>query len=657
MRTSKLAISFVLLLSTAPATLAAADEAPAWLQQAAAVKVPSYDKDVPAVVLRNEQAVTVNEDGRITTVRTYAVRILTREGRGHAEAVELYLTKAGKIREMTAWLIRPNGFVKKYDKDDTVDRISAPNDIYDEYRVKIIDASGDADAGVVFGYQATSEERPLFNQDIWRFQGRLPTLQSRYSLTLPPGWRATSMTFNHEKVEPTISGATYSWELLNLAPIRPEVSSPKLGNLAPRVAINYSRGDTGPGANTKTFEDWTQVSRWASDLHDPQALPDESVASKARELTANSKTDLDRIRTIAHFVQRLQYISIDIGVGKGNGYRPHAAAQVLAKAYGDCKDKANLMRAMLKAVNITSYPIAIYLGDPTHVREEWASPIQFNHCIIGIKVGEEIHAATIINHAVLGRLLIFDATDEHTTVGDLPDEEQGSFALIIAGQSGGLARMPTMPPESSQLDRESEVELSPQGSITAKLKEKSTGQTAVNERRAFRGLSSSGYKQLLETWVTRGATTALISRIQPVDDNVEGRFGLDVDFSATAYGQLMQDRLLVFNPAIVSRREALFLTEAKREHPIVLDSHAFTEVVRVKLPAGFDVDEMPDAVKLEAPFGSYKTSYEVKNGELVFTRALTQRATTIPAAQYQVIRSFFERIRAAEQAPVVLARK
>ena len=63
----------------------------------------------------------------------------------------------------------------------------------------------------------------------------------------------------------------------------------------------------------------------------------------------------------------------------------------------------------------------------------------------------------------------------------------------------------------------------------------------------------------------------------------------------------MQNRLLVFNPAIVSRREALFLTEAKREHPIVLDSHTFTEVVRVKLPAGFDVDEMPDAVKLDTP--------------------------------------------------------
>lgn len=90
---------------------------------------------------------------------------------------------------------------------------------------------------------------------------------------------------------------------------------------------------------------------------------------------------------------------------------------------------------------------------------------------------------------------------------------------------------------------------------------------------------------------------------------------------------------------------------------MVLESHAFTETVRVKLPVGFDVDELPDPVKLEASFGSYKTSYEVKSGELLFIRTLSQRAGTIPADQYQAVRSFFDRIRAAEQAPVVLAKK
>lgn len=647
-------LCFVLAVLVSPGR--AADEAPPWLQQSASAKVPTYDKDIPAVVLHDEQSVTVSADGRVTTVTTYAVRILTREGRGYAEASELYLTKSGKVRELQAWLIRPNGVAKKYGKDDIVDRISDPNDIYDEYRVKLIDGSRDADAGVVFGYQAISEERPLFSQDIWSFQGRLPTLFSRYSLTLPNGWRATSVTFNHNKLEPNVNGSTYTWELRELAPIRPEPSSPKVRNLAPWLAVNYFMADSGSSASARTFETWVQVSRWATELHDPQAVPDASVAAKARELTANSKTEMERIRAIAQFVQRLQYISIDIGIGKGNGYRPHAASQVLAKAYGDCKDKANLMRAMLKSINITAYPVAIYLGDATRVREEWASPSQFNHCIIAVKVSDETKAQTVIEHPTLGRLLIFDATDEHTTVGDLSDDEQGSLALIIAGDLGTLTRMPTMSPESSQLDRQANVTLSAEGAITATVKERSTGQSAVYERRLFRDLSTPQYKHMIEQWLTSGATNAQVSRVQPEDDNVEGRFGLDVDFSATSYGQVMQGRLLVFKPAIVSRREALFLTEATRSQPIVLDSHAFTETVRVKLPVGFEVDEMPDMVKLETTFGTYKTSYEVKNGELVFTRALTQRAATIPSAQYQSVRKFFENIRAAELAPVVLVK-
>ena len=79
--------------------------------------------------------------------------------------------------------------------------------------------------------------------------------------------------------------------------------------------------------------------------------------------------------------------------------------------------------------------------------------------------------------------------------------------------------------------------------------------------------------------------------------------------------------------------------------------------MRVRLPPEFNVDEVPDPVKIDTSFGSYTTSYEVKDGELVFKRHFSQRATTIPAAQYEVVRSFFERIRAAELSPVVLARK
>jgi hypothetical protein len=235
--------------------------------------------------------------------------------------------------------------------------------------------------------------------------------------------------------------------------------------------------------------------------------------------------------------------------------------------------------------------------------------------------------------------------------------EQGSFALIAAGDAGLLLRMPTTPPEANRLERSAEVTLTPEGAITASLHERSIGQSAVDERRLFRRLSRPDYNQMIEAWITRGATGAKLSKVEPSDSSTEGRFALDVDFTVGGYAQLMQERLLVFKPAIVSRRESLFLTKSSRTHPVILDSHAYTETVNIKLPNGFDVDELPDALKLDTPFGSYASTYEVKDRQLVFTRTFTQRAGTIPAAQYATVRNFFERIRAAEQSPVVLAKK
>src|ERR1041384_2274181 len=126
---------------------AAGVDAPAWLQDAAKLPVPTFDSSVQAVVLRREQNVTVSEDGRITTVTTYAVRILVHEGREYAQAVEFYENDTGKVRDLKAWLIRANGAIKKYGKDETFDRVEDPNDIYNESRLKLIDASDDADTG------------------------------------------------------------------------------------------------------------------------------------------------------------------------------------------------------------------------------------------------------------------------------------------------------------------------------------------------------------------------------------------------------------------------------------------------------------------------------------------------------------------------------
>ncbi|MBC7898957.1 MAG: hypothetical protein H7070_02790, partial [Saprospiraceae bacterium] len=75
------------------------------------------------------------------------------------------------------------------------------------------------------------------------------------------------------------------------------------------------------------------------------------------------------------------------------------------------------------------------------------------------------------------------------------------------------------------------------------------------------------------------------------------------------------------------------------------------------LPAGFAVDEMPDAVNLTTAFGKYTTTYEVKESKLIFTRSLTTNRSAVSIERYKEVKDFFTSMLNAEQAPVVLLRK
>ncbi|MEK7830178.1 MAG: DUF3857 domain-containing protein, partial [Acidobacteriota bacterium] len=223
-----------------------ADEPPAWLRQAAAVNLPTYGKEVRAVVLHDEANKKVEEDGRITTTTLWAVKILSREGRGQASASESYNTGSGKIKEMRAWLIRPTGEVRSYGKKETVDMALADNDVYNDARMKRISAADEADSGCVFGYEIITEEREVFSQFVWYFQTLNPVVMSRLTVALPQGWRAEAITFNHDKIEPTMNGNSYTWELRNLPPVEVEPSSPRISKLVTNIAVNVFASQNRP---------------------------------------------------------------------------------------------------------------------------------------------------------------------------------------------------------------------------------------------------------------------------------------------------------------------------------------------------------------------------------------------------------------------------
>jgi hypothetical protein len=635
----------------------AGDQAPPWLAAAARQPTPSYAAGAPALVLWREAEVTVDTGGKIVRAERYAVRVLKPEGRKEAAAVKSYTPDTEKVSELRAWVIGPSGQARALGKEYAADLELPGESLYEQVRARSITASRECGEGAIFGYESVMEERSVFTQLEWQFQQRLPVLTARYTLHMPAGWELKTVMLNRAPMDPPAAGNTAMWELRDLPYLEAEADSPPVTALAPRLAISLF-----PAAGThttlgQTFGNWLDVSRYASDLQDPQSLPDAAVTARAQALTAGAASEMERIRAIAVYVQNLRYVSIQMGLGRGGGFRPHAASWVFAKGYGDCKDKANLMRAMLRAIGISSYPVLIYASDARYVREEWPSPLQFNHCILAIAVSGAVSGYAVVRVPATGRLLIFDSTDPHTPLGAIPDDEQSSLALIVAGSQGALIRMPEAPPDNNRLERTTELQVSVDGSLQGAVTERFFGGMAVRARSQYLENGNGELAKSIERWMAAHVPGASISLAEPSDNFPDNTFRLAMQFAAPHYAQIMQNRLLIFRPGAVPRSDSVPVTEAERKYPLVVRGETFRETVKARLPPGFAIDETPAEARVEGSLGVFKSTCAAKDDEVTWIRSLCIQAQVIPAARYSEVKSFLRRVAEAEAEPIVLVRK
>lgn len=626
-------------------------EAPSWVTEAASRTLPAFSGKVPAAVLLNEQRATVDASGLVTTVTRHAVKILTHDGKRMAAVTEGYEKGGRQVKQLHAWLLAPSGFVKTYEKS-AVEDLGAYNEaFYDDYRLRRIRVDN-AEIGAVFAYESEVVEQATSAQDQFAFQIGLPEMDSRYSITVPAGWKAEGTVLNHEPVAPVVDGNTYTWTLRNLPFREPEEAAPELWGTGPMLAVNFLPP---PGSSSlPVFKNWSDVSRWHTSISAAQMDISPEIAAKVRQLTAGAATEQDKIRALCHYVQKVRYVEIAMDLGHNGGVRPHPASDVFTNQYGDCKDKANLLRTMLKSAGIESYLVAIYSGDRTFVKKDWPSPGQFNHMIVAIQVSDAVKAPAILTMP-LGRLLIFDPTDDLTPMGDLPFYEQGSYALICAAAKGDIAQMPVIDPEANSLTQIVHASIDGGGKLTASLAAESRGQAARRER-GKHDTSPEKYRGEIERYLAYYAKSASVAKIETNDSFDQNDFKSTVEFESRGYGQSIQGHLLIFNPVITEASTRYFPTEQQRAQPIVLNGRLYRKQVYVKLPEGFSVDELPAPLKQETEFARFSIAFRQEAGQLIVDEELRTEAVTLPASEYARVKKFFDNVTGANNQDAVLAK-
>lgn len=633
----------------------AGTDAPQWMHSLVNVPLPAHDEKTDAVKLYSEINVSVQSEDKLKRTVRVAYKILRPSGRHFGEIVVPFNAHE-KVSNLRGWCIPAQG--KDFEvKEKEGMEVALPkiegSELVNDVRAKILSIPA-PDPGNIVGYEYDVEEHPFVLQDIWDFQSEVPVRESHYSLQLPAGWAQKTSWLNYPEVKATESGSQLQWAVSDLKAIRPEEDMPPIQGLAGLMVVSYfPQGYTG----NKSLTNWHQMGSWYVDLTNGRSDASPEIKQKVAALTASSPTQLAKMQAIAQYVQHdIRYVAIELGIG---GWQPHYAADVFTHRYGDCKDKATLMRSMLREIGIDSYHVPINT-ERGSITADTAAYQGFDHVIVAIKLPENLNDPSLIatvEHPKLGRVLFFDPTNELTPFGQIGGYLQDNYGLLVSPEGGELVKLPRQPTAMNGISRTAKLVLDGSGQLKGDVTEVRIGDRAFSQRWALRTVTKDVDRiKPIENLLSGSLSSFQITKATLLNANVTDQpFGYKYSFESDNYAKNAGNLILVRPRVMGSKAQAILETKEPRKFPIEFDGPVKdTDSFEITLPQGYEVDELPPPVDADYGFASYHAKTEVKGNVISYSRTFEVKELSVPVSKADDLKKFYRIIASDERNTAVL---
>ena len=543
-----------------------------------------------------------------------------------------YSPSTESLRIIHARLYKSDGRV--FDADESADNTVADTktSMYYDVRSRTLRYPGAEPGDIVeLDYRVTPETTVNAYGDYFGslvvMQGGIPARLKRYVLVTP----ANREFYVTERRIPTVAQTSLrngervqQWEMRDV---------PALPN-EPR---GLSTTEAGAYLNVSTFANWTDLGRWYAEMLRPQLELDSALRDVASRMLAQYPAEEERIRAIHRFVlQNTHYVALEFGI---HSYKPYPVSQVYARRFGDCKDKASLMIALLRATGIEAQLALVRTRRLGGFAVEAASIAPFNHAIAYIPRYD----------------LYLDGTAEYAGARELPLEDQGAMALTVSPEGEStLRQIPVTSPADNYTQRVVHAEIRSDGSIEFSGTAATRGEDAPFLRRDYEiaERQRESFRQTL-------ADVFPSVRVENVQ--VDGAHDLERDVTVSFRGLLdafTGRNFLSLSNSWISRRYVQTLaTLATRTQPLLLPAGWRTEErLHFTLPAGAANVSLPRDQLVVTPFGTAEFTYSRNDKEITIHTRVEFSRTRVEPSEYPAFREFCRSLDFAfrQEAKVVL---
>ena len=252
-----------------------------------------------------------------------------------------------------------------------------------------------------------------------------------------------------------------------------------------------------PRVVASTLGEHTELGRLFDQKARAQVRVTDEVKRLAESITRQSQTDQDKAADIYRWMQRnIRYVAIYLGQG---GWVPHSVEWILDKRYGDCKDHAVLMQALLLAVGIQADTVLLYAGNEFEL-PEW--PVGFSHCMVYLPRWG----------------LYLDSTSTETPFGQLHWLDADKPVVVVSEAGARLQRTPSTTPELNRALVRSRYRIEADGKGHGEVQVEAQGYAAIELKQQLEripaGLTGMAVQRILESSGWRGKGFARYPRVR-----------------------------------------------------------------------------------------------------------------------------------------------
>ncbi len=594
--------------------------------------------EASALILLVDETIALTEDNRLESAAHSVVKILNDRGKGVFGEVNLrYDATYEKLDILYARTIRPDGTVVSVgDKNIRDVSLYLNFPMYSNVRVRILSMPEVAPGSVIeYAFRVTRAQladKKNFHSIYW-LQSNEPILLQRCVISIPAARtlrtkivNAAYNTFGYDltpRVEEEAGRRKYYMEFRDVPQIIPEANMPPPPRVNPYILFS-------------TYSDWEEIYRWWRGLYLDKLAVDAAVKEKVADLIEGKKTPREKIRAIYNFcAEEIRYVAVAYGDA---GYEPHQATEIFANKYGDCKDQAILLIAMLKEAGIEAYPVLISTWNSMTTQTDMPS-LLFNHAIAALPLD--------------GELVFMDPTGSVVSFGDLPIVDQGRTTMVFYPDRHQFVDIPVFEPSFNSTESRMVIRVHADESIDA---ERSIG-TKGSYRQAQRYwlkytmpiLIEEGLRQRVRGFADQAELKEYkISGVEDLDAVVT----LSYTFSAPKYF-VEAGPIRILNKLDHWDTGSVF--KEKRRYPIArpsLDQHI--DRIEVALPDHLAVKYVPPDVDVTTPWFDFSQRYETQGNGLSLTSVRRAKVREIPVAEYPAYKEKIEAIASSVNQHVVL---